>query len=64
MQFNIKKKGNETPKGAIKDNEKKDGLDSWNSRLDENLETNNNNNTEADKKAKDFFEKNEELKER
>lgn len=33
------------------------GLNNWNDRLDENLETENQNNNTADEKAKDFSEK-------
>jgi len=33
------------------------GLDNWNDRLDENLETKDHNDTLADDKAKDFSEK-------
>jgi len=33
------------------------GPDNWNDRLDENLETEASNDTEADEKAKDFSEK-------
>ncbi|TCD08251.1 hypothetical protein EZ449_12645 [Pedobacter frigidisoli] len=42
------------------DQNKKDpakGLDNWNDRLDENLESNDQNDTLADEKAKDFSEK-------
>ncbi|MCX2495979.1 hypothetical protein OQX63_20960 [Pedobacter sp. PF22-3] len=33
------------------------GLDHWNDRLEENLETETSNDIEADEKAKDFSEK-------
>ena len=45
------------------DDKEKVGLDAWNDRLDENLETDKNNDPEADKKSKDFFEGNEHLNE-
>jgi hypothetical protein len=34
------------------------GLDHWNERLEENLEPETHNDTDADEKAKDFSEKN------
>ncbi|WP_025142659.1 hypothetical protein [Pedobacter jeongneungensis] len=43
----------------IKENEKnpEKGLNNWNDRLDENLEPEDQNNSIADEKAKDFSEK-------
>lgn len=37
------------------------GLNDWNDRLDENLESDEQNDPEADKNSKDFFEDNEQL---
>jgi hypothetical protein len=51
----------ELPKNAAGDQEKKagaeNGLDRWNDRLDENLESNDRNDVSADEQAKKFSEK-------
>lgn len=63
MPTNNEKKGDELPNKVIKDEKQNDALDEWNDRLDENLETDKDNDTEADKKAREFFDENEELNE-
>lgn len=53
--------GGNQPQNDKKDVKDASGLDAWNDRLDENLETENLNNPLADEKSKDFFENNENL---
>jgi len=51
----------ELPKNTAGNQEKsksaENGLDQWNDRLDENLESNDQNDVSADEKAKKFSEK-------
>ena len=54
-------KGSELPEKDSMSTPEKDGLNSWNDRLDENLETDEHSNTLADEKSKAFFEKNENI---
>lgn len=44
------------PKNDSEKNKSNDGLDNWNNRLDENLESSNHNDTTADEKAKEYSE--------
>ncbi|MET4081902.1 hypothetical protein ABIB40_001853 [Pedobacter sp. UYP30] len=62
MSANKETKSNELPERDANFPVKKDGLDEWNDRLDENLETEKDSDPLADEKSKDFFEKNEKLK--
>lgn len=62
MSIEKEKKPAELPNNQPAAEGKKDGLNAWNDRLDENLEAEDHNDVLADKKSKDFFEKNEKLK--
>ncbi|MBC7417935.1 MAG: hypothetical protein H7325_07250 [Pedobacter sp.] len=55
-------KGIELPEKDVNVTLKKNGLDDWNDRIDENLETEEHCDPLADEKSKAFFEKNEKLK--
>lgn len=41
----------------LKNQEHPDGLDKWNDRLDQNMETEQEGNKEADEQARDYSEK-------
>ena len=55
-------KGIELPEKDVIVMLKKDGLDNWNDRLDENLESEEHSSPLADEKSKAFLKKNEKLK--